>query len=63
MLVGIKSGILPTKTTYGASFVFACQPGFTLMGNNSDAGKNVKCLENGRWDLGGLRCIGKEHER
>jgi len=63
VLVGVKSGNLPTKTTYGASFVFECEREFTLKGNNSDAGKKVTCLENGRWDLGGLRCIGKEHER
>ena len=60
---GLQSDILPTltNTTYGASFKFECESNFMRKGNNSDPHSVVRCLKDGRWDLGGLRCTGTLH--
>ena len=55
-LVGLKT--LPSMTTYGATFTFECGPGFRLVGNNSRHDNVVSCMVTGRWDLGGLGCVG-----
>jgi len=57
-LVGLKTGTLPSITTYRATFTFECGPGFRLVGNNSRHDNVVNCMATGRWDLGGLGCIG-----
>ena len=60
---GLQSDILPTlkNTTYGASFKFECESNFTREGKNSDPDSVVRCLKDGQWDLGGLRCTGMLH--
>lgn len=57
-LTGLKTGVLPSTTTYGESFTFECEPGFTIAGNNSRQDNVVSCMASGRWELGGLRCVG-----
>ena len=49
---------LPATTTYGANFTFQCQTGFKKNGTNGIKDDVVSCLKTGKWDLGGLRCIG-----
>ena len=49
-----------TKFYYNDSFIFECDESFKLMGssNNTNDGSVVRCMEDGYWDLGDLRCIG-----
>ena len=57
-----KEFIDMNQVYYGDSFTFKCIESFTKMGNtsNTEDGNKVQCLDSGFWDLGDLRCIGKE---
>jgi len=57
-LDGMKTGIVPSTTTFGNDFVFACEPGFDIIGTNGRDDKVVTCTKTGRWNIGGLRCEG-----
>ncbi|KAI0223265.1 hypothetical protein LSAT2_025516 [Lamellibrachia satsuma] len=58
-LAGLRADILPLSTyAHGAHFTFHCEPGFNETGSNGRGDRVVRCLETGRWDLGGLRCEG-----
>jgi len=60
-LAGLQSGILESlaNATYNTNFTFTCADNFSRVGNNSDENFVVTCMKDGRWNLGGLRCIGK----
>ena len=57
-LDGMKADLLPSTTTFGNHFVFACEPGFVIIGTNGRDDKVVTCTKTGRWNIGGLRCEG-----
>ncbi|KAK2173065.1 hypothetical protein NP493_905g00052 [Ridgeia piscesae] len=57
-LDGMKTGIVPSTTTFGNDFVFECEPGFDIIGTNGRDDKVVTCTKTGRWNIGGLRCEG-----
>ena len=48
------------NTRFNDTFEFRCLSGYVDGGssNEGDDGKSVRCLENGRWNLGNLRCTG-----
>jgi hypothetical protein len=54
---GAEYGFFP-DTRYKSSFFFGCQPTFTLTGQSSRNDNVVRCMENGVWDFGDLRCEG-----
>ena len=54
---GAEYGFLP-DTAYKSSFFFGCQPTFILTGQSSKNDNVVRCLDNGAWDFGDLRCEG-----
>ena len=61
-IAGLKSGILGSLAAvykFNSSFGFECETNFTISGNNSDPDKIVRCMANGKWNLGGLRCTGR----
>ena len=60
-LVGINDTSLPSagNTKFGSSFEFLCDTNSTLIGNSTVGNMTVECLDNGRWGLGSLRCLGK----
>ncbi|XP_070186674.1 uncharacterized protein [Littorina saxatilis] len=53
------NGLDTSNTTFGASFQFNCQNLYTVQGQ-SEQGQDstVRCLQEGRWDFGSLRCEG-----
>lgn len=60
-LSGVDQTMIPTQldsTKYNSVFTFKCIDGFTLIGNSSQGTNVVRCMENGRWGLGSLRCAG-----
>jgi len=54
---GAEYGFFP-DTRYKSSFFFGCQSTFTLTGQSSRNDNVVRCMENGVWDFGDLRCEG-----
>ena len=44
---------------YGSSYTFNCSDSFTKIGNNSVNTDEVKCMADGYWDVGDLRCEGQ----
>ena len=54
---GSEYGFFP-DTRYKSNFFFGCQPTFTLAGQSSRNDNVVRCMENGVWDFGDLRCEG-----
>lgn len=45
-------------TRYKASFFFGCEETFTLGGKTTMNDNVIRCLEDGSWDFGDLRCEG-----
>ena len=54
---GAEYGFFP-DTRYKSSFFFGCQPTFTMAGQSSRNDNVVRCMEDGSWDFGDLRCEG-----
>ena len=48
-----------SNTTYGASFQFGCQNLYGVHGSSEAGDSVVRCLQDGRWDFGSLRCEGE----
>ena len=54
---GAEYGFYP-DTRYKSGFLFGCQPTFTIAGSSSKGDNSVRCMADGVWDFGDLRCEG-----
>ncbi|KAF8796738.1 CUB and sushi domain-containing protein 1 [Argiope bruennichi] len=53
-----KQGFTYVDTRYQSSFFFGCEETFGVAGKSSFGDNIVRCMEDGTWDFGDLRCEG-----
>lgn len=67
--LGVDCGVPPESagasygqyldTRYQSSFFYGCEDTFNVAGKSTFGDNIVRCMEDGTWDFGDLRCEGK----
>lgn len=67
-ILGVDCGVPPESagavygqyldTQYQSSFFFGCEDTFNVAGKSTFGDNIVRCMEDGTWDFGDLRCEG-----
>jgi hypothetical protein len=57
-IIGFDTSAAPTDTVYDSAFNFTCIADFSLDGVSGAGTTEVRCMNNGLWDLGNLTCNG-----